>query len=194
MAKLRKILLTTSHNPTPRTRTLCKDLARVIPSILYVNRGKMSMNRVAEKALEYNLDYVAIVDRWQGNPDKIKFFRIDKSGLVPVPPILYIADIRLQREFATKKPRTTYSVAIIKQFDASMAIVDALSKILHIPVLSEKEAIGNYLVAMQISCDATHRIQMTFMLLTQKVEIGPRVSLRRISWEIAKLEPRLAST
>ena len=184
MDRSRKILLTTSHNPTPRIRTLCKDLARVIPSIVHVNRGKMSRNLVAEKAIGHNLDCVAIVDRWHGNPDKIEFFRIDKSGLVPVPPILYIADIRLQREFTIKNPKTNCSVAILKQFDSSMAIVDSLSKILHIPVLSEKEAAGNYLVAMQISCYATHRIQMTFILLPQKVEIGPRISLRRISWEL----------
>ena len=90
----RKIMLTTSRNPTPRIRTFCKDLARVIPNILHVNRGKMSINQVAEKALDYNVNHVAIVERWQGSPDRIEFFSIDSSGLVPVPPILYIAGIR----------------------------------------------------------------------------------------------------
>jgi len=65
-----KILLTTSRNPTPKIRTFCNDITRVIPSIVRVNRGKMSMDEVAEKALEYGADQFVVVDRWQGGPAK----------------------------------------------------------------------------------------------------------------------------
>jgi rRNA maturation protein Rpf1 len=115
----------------------------------------MGMNQVAERALECNADRVAIVERWQGSPDKIEFFNIGASGLVPVSPILYIAGIRLQREFATKKPKPAHSVAITKPVEDLLAtIADSLSKILNIPFLSEKEASAKYPVAMHISRDA----------------------------------------
>ena len=179
----RKIMLTTSRNPTPRIRTFCKDLARVIPNILHVNRRKMSINQLAEKALEHSVDHVAIVERWQGSPDRIEFFSIDSSGLVPVPPILYIAGIRLQREFSTKKSKRVDSIAITKSVGNSLEIAVSLSKIFNVPVLSEIEASANYPVAINISHDANRRIQMTFMLLPQNLEIGPRITLRRVMWE-----------
>ncbi|MFQ5836261.1 MAG: Brix domain containing protein, partial [Candidatus Bathyarchaeia archaeon] len=92
-------LLTTSRRPTPRIRTFCRDLARSIPNVVRVNRGKLSLDGIAEKALEFNADRVVIVDRWKGGPGKIEFFKIGQEGLVPVPPIMYVASIKLQREF-----------------------------------------------------------------------------------------------
>ena len=183
MSVPRRILLTTSHNPTPQMRTFCNDLARVIPGIVRVNRGKMGMTQVAEKALEHNVDRVAIIERWQGALDKIEFYQIGASGLVSVPPILCIAGIRLQREFATKKLKPIHSVVITKSVGNSLEVADFLSEIFSIPVLSEKEASAKYPVAMHVSRDATRRVQITFMLLPQKVEIGPRITLRRVMGE-----------
>jgi rRNA maturation protein Rpf1 len=183
MSVPRRILLTTSRNPTPQMRAFCNDLARVIPGIVRVNRGKMGMTQVAEKALEHNVDRVAIIERWQGALDKIEFYQIGASGLVSVPPILYIAGIRLQRDFATKRLKPIHSVVITKSVGDSLEIADSLSEIFSIPVLSEKEALAEYPVAMHVSCDATRRVQITFMLLPQKVEIGPRITLRRVMGE-----------
>jgi len=172
-----KILLTTSRNPTPRIRTLCNDLTRVIPGILRVNRGKMSMDEVAEKALECGADRVFIVDRWQGGPGKIEFFHIGAVGLVPVSPILYVAGIRLQREFAPTKLNPVHSLVITQSIDNSMQVADFLSKFFNLPVLIENEALSKYEVAMRVSHDATGQVQITFMLLPQKIEIGPRITL-----------------
>jgi len=183
MSQPEKILLTTSRNPTPRIRTLCNDLTRVIPRIVRVNRGKMGMDQVAEKALEHGADRVIIVDRWQGGPGKIEFFHIGASGLVQVPPILYVAGIRLQREFAPTKLKPAHWLVIARSADNSTEITESLSQFFNVPVLPEKEASPKHLVAMLISHNATRRIQITFMLLPQKLEIGPRITLRRVVWE-----------
>jgi len=186
MDATKKILLTTSRSPTPKIRTFCNDLTRVIPSIARVNRGKMSMNEVAEKALEYGADRVIIVDRWQGGPGKIEFFHIGTVGLVSFPPILYVAGIRLQREFAPTRLKPVHSLVITQSVDNSIEIVDSLSKFFNAPVLLEKEELSKNQVAMHISHDATRRVQITFMLLPQKVEIGPRITLGRVEWEQTK--------
>jgi len=182
----RKILLTTSRNPTPRIRTFCNDLTRVIPSVVRVNRGKMSTNQVAEKALEHGADRVVLVDRWQGGPGKIEFFLMGASGLVPVPLSLFIVGIRLQREFAPIRLKPFNSLVIMKPVNNLMEIADSLSKFFKVPVLSENEALAKYPVAMHVSLDSTRRVQITFMLLSQKVEIGPRITLRRAAWEASK--------
>lgn len=182
----RKILLTTSRSPTPKIRTFCNDLTRVIPSVVRVNRGKMSMGEVAEKALEYGADRVVIVDRWQGGPGKIEFFHIGTEGLVPASPVLHVAGIRLQREFAPVRLKPVHSLVIIQSADNSMEIANSLSKFFNVPVLFEKEELSKYQVAMRILHDATRRVQITFMLLPQKVEVGPRITLGRVVWEPTK--------
>jgi len=179
----KKILLTTSRNPTPGIRTFCNDLTRVIPNMVRVNRGKMGMDQVAESALGHGANRVVIVDRWQGGPGKIEFFLIDESGLVPFPPSLFVVGIRLQREFAPIRLKPFNSLVIIKPVNNLMGITDSLSRFFKVPVLSESEALAKYPVAMHISHAATRRVQITFMLLQQKVEIGPRITLRRAAWE-----------
>lgn len=186
MVPSKKILLTTSRNPTSRIRTFCNDLTRVIPNIVRLNRGKMNIGEVAEKALEYGADRVFIVDRWQGGPGKIEFFHVGTWGLVPVPPILYVAGIRLQREFAPVKLKPAHSLAITQSVKNSKEIADSLSEFFSVPVLLEKEALPQYQVAMYISHDATKRVQITFMLLPRKVEIGPRITMRRVEWKPTK--------
>ena len=92
------ILLTTSRRPTGRIRTFCRDLANSIPDVTRVNRGKMSLDGVAEKAIELEADRVVVVDRWHGGPGKINLFQISSTGLKPVPPLMLIGKIRLRRE------------------------------------------------------------------------------------------------
>ena len=187
MDKPQKILLTSSRNPTPRIRAFCNDLARVMPNIECVNRGKMSMEKVAEKALERRAYNVAIVERWQGNPDRIEFFNIESVGLVPISPRLYIAHIRLQRDFVTKKLKPANSTAITKPVEAdSLDLAYSLSKILDLPLLSKAEESTDYSVAIEVSHDANRRVQITFMQLPQRLEIGPRITLRRVLWETNK--------
>jgi len=174
-----KILLTTSRNPTPRIRTFCNDLTRVIPNIMRVNRGKMSIDEVAVKTLEQGADRVVIVDRWQGGTAKIEFFRIGTSGLVPVPPVLYVAGIRLQREFAPARLKPIHSLVITQSVDNSRQIAYSMSEFFSVPVSLEYEieALSKYQAVMHISRNATWRVQITFMQLPQKVEIGPRITL-----------------
>jgi len=186
MVSSHKILLTTSRNPTPKIRSFCNDLTKVIPNVVRVNRGKMSIEEVAEKTLEQGADRAFIVDRWQGGPGKIEFFYIDTSGLFPVPLTLYVAGIRLQREFTPTGLKRTRSLVLTSSDAKSQEIVDSLSKFFAILVLSEKEALSTYQVAMRVSQDAARRVQITFMLLPQKVEIGPRITLRQMVSERSK--------
>ena len=74
------ILLTTSRRPTGRIRTFCRDLANSLPNVVRVNRGKMSLDGLAEKAIELEADKVVVVDRWHGGPGKFNLFYISNLG------------------------------------------------------------------------------------------------------------------
>jgi len=182
------ILLTTSRRPTRRIRTLCHDLARSIPNVARINRGKLNLDGVAERALELNADRVIVIDRCKGGPGKIKFFRVEPAGLTPVPPLMYVAGIKLQREFkaGTKAVRSLAVTMAPENPPEIKKIAENLSNFLNFPMSSVDEAASKYQALMHVSHNASGRIQITFMLLPKIVETGPRIAISRVVWEKQK--------
>jgi len=181
------ILLTTSRRPTRGIRTFCHDLACVIPNIVRVNRGKLSITGVAEKALENNAEKAIIVDRWKGGPGKIRFFNVDSTGLNAVPPLIYVRGIKLQRDFRKTRVEPVRSLAITLPKEKSnqiSKIAGFLSDFLHIPILSFKEASSSYQAILHITTDITQRVQITFFLWPEKIEIGPRITVSHVVWTV----------
>lgn len=166
-------------------RTLCRDLARSIPKAFRVNRGKMSLDGVAEKALELNADRVVILNRWKGGPGKIELFQVGSGGLSPVPPLLYVAGVRLQREFK-KRTGPIKSIAVTTTPEASPEVVkiaESLANFLRAPLSSVGEAVSRYQASMRLSSNASGHIQITFLLFPEAVEAGPRITLSHALWE-----------
>ncbi|MDH5712455.1 MAG: hypothetical protein OEY83_00755 [Candidatus Bathyarchaeota archaeon] len=183
------ILLTTSRRPTRRIRTFCRDLTCSIPNVVRINRGKLSLEGIAERALEFNADRVIIVDRWMGGPGKIVLFQTGPEGLIPVSPLMYIAGIRLQREFEGTKTKPIQSLTITTPPEKTTQvakIAEFLANFLNISMSSMNEAVSGYPAAMHISLNASRRIQITFMLLPEIVEAGPSVTLSHVLWENGK--------
>ena len=180
------MLLTTSRRPTGRMRTFCRDLANSIPDVTRVNRGKMSLDGVAEKAIELEADRVVVVDRWHGGPGKISLFQVSSTGLKPVPPLMLIGKIRLRRELNEGR-RGVRSSAITLEPENSVElerVAGRMSKYFGLPVLSLDDASQNHRASMHFSFDSTMHIQVTFMLLGRMVEIGPRVTLSKLIWDV----------
>jgi U3 small nucleolar ribonucleoprotein protein IMP4 len=180
------ILLTTSRRPTGRIRTFCRDFVNSIPDVVRVNRGKMSLDGVAEKAIELEADRVVVVDRWRGGPGKINLFHVSSTGLKSVPPLMLISMIRLRREFKEGTRRARSSAITMKPEDSAELerIAGRLSQYFGLPVLSVDEAARKYGASMHFSFDSSRRLQITFMRLQRMVEIGPRVTLSKLVWEV----------
>jgi U3 small nucleolar ribonucleoprotein protein IMP4 len=180
------ILLTTSRRPTGKIRTFCRDLANSIPDIIRVNRGKMSLDGVAEKAIEVNADHVIIVDRHHSTSGTINLFQVLSNGLKPVPPVILLSGICLQRELKEGTKRQCSSVITIKPKDLAELKQFAwqMSRFLGLPILSMDKAIENHRVSMHFLLDFSRRLQVTFMILNRMVEIGPRLTLSRLVWEV----------
>ncbi len=81
------ILLTTSRRPRGRIRTFCRDLGRLILNTVRINRGKLSLEGIAERTSTFHADRGIIVDRWSGGPGKIELFQTGPQGLIPVSPL-----------------------------------------------------------------------------------------------------------
>ncbi len=182
------ILITTSRNPTRRIRTLCNDLARSIPNAVRVNRGKMNLDGVAEKALELNADRVIIINRWKGGPGKIELFQVVQEGLTLFPPLLYVRGVRLQREFKAKvRPfRATAITMPPKSPNEIVRIAESLANFLNVPILQVGVLPTEFQASMHISSDISRFTQITFLLLPKIMEVGPRLTLSHVIWEGTK--------
>lgn len=180
------ILLTTSRRPAGRMRTFCRDLANSIPDVARVNRGKMSLDGVAEKAIELEANRIIIVDRWHGGPGKINLFQMSSTGLKYVPPIMFVSGMRLRREFKEGTKRLCSSVITVKPETSPdlKRIAEHLSKYFCLPIISLDEAGDDHSSSMHFSFDSSRHIQITFLFLHRMVEIGPRVTLSKLTWEV----------
>ena len=185
MSTRKKILLTTSREPTDKIRTFCNDIAHSIPNVIRVNRGKLSLDGVAEKASEIHADRIVIVDRGKVGFANIKFFRTDASGLTPFPPLINIASVRLRREFEAKTKRIK-SLAILMPSESSLTVkrlADSIGDFFDIPVLLGQKAISNFSFVMRISSNPPDKLQITFVLLPKLIEVGPRINVSKAVWD-----------
>lgn len=181
------ILLTTSRRPTKGIRTFCKDLSYTIPNITRINRGKLSLEGLAAKALELNAEKVVIVDRWKGGPGKIELFRLEKEKLQPVPPLIYLRSVKLRREFGTMpRGRRIKSVAVLAAGPSNEIgkLEAALSNFFNIPVVKTWEDCKAYNAIIQAKMSQAGEILVSFRLLPENVEIGPRMRISHLIWDL----------
>lgn len=184
------ILLTTSRRPVKNTRTFCKDLSNTFPNVVRINRGKLSLDGVAEKALELDAEKAIIIGKWRGDSGKIQFFRTSAKGLDVIPPLIYIKGTKLRRDLEENAPRgrRLKSVAITASKTSSSEgekLENVLSKFFNIPILSPKEIHDRKIdAAMQISADPPNRMIITFKLIPDLVEVGPQIRVSHLVWEL----------
>ncbi|MCW4016439.1 MAG: hypothetical protein NWF06_08725 [Candidatus Bathyarchaeota archaeon] len=147
----------------------------------------MSSDGVAEKAIELEADHVIIVDRWHGGPGKINLFVVSSTGLKPVSPLMLLSAICLRRELKEGTRRVCSSVVTVAPEASSNLgkVAGCLSQFLGLPLQSFDEAAENHRVSMHFSFDSKRRSQFTFLLLGRMVEIGPRVTLSKVIWEVS---------
>jgi rRNA maturation protein Rpf1 len=181
-----RILLTTSRNPTDRLRTLCNDLARILPNALRVNRGKMSNEQLAEKALQEGSEHILLIERGQSGSGCIRFWKTQQTGLVCVPPVIQVVDMKLRRDFKIpSKVKPARGIAILPSVpsDEARRFAEMLAGFLGVPLLSVDEvAHDENLIALDQ--DGIGRLIVTFITGLNHVEVGPRVTVVKMEWAL----------
>lgn len=184
------ILITTSHRPTRRIRSLCNDLANSIPKLIRVNRGKMSLVEVAEKAAQMGSDRFIIVDRWKGSPGRIRLFRITDEGFEESPPRLYISGVKLRREFNIPREWVKDKISLLFLEEVGeenleiMEFKSALSNFIQVPILKRSAETLGYEAYMRISTGEDCWAIISFFRLPSGTEIGPRIKISHVVWDI----------
>jgi rRNA maturation protein Rpf1 len=148
----------------------------------------MSLYGIGEKAIQLEADRAVVVDRWHGGPGKITLFRLTPTGLNAVPPIMLIAGACLRRELTEKTRRIKSSVITVEQKDKSLLerIAISLSQFFDLPLVSVEEAAEKHRASVHLLFGSSRRPQITFVFFEGMVEIGPRITLSKLVWEVSK--------
>jgi rRNA maturation protein Rpf1 len=179
------ILLTTSRRPTGRIRTLCRDLANSIPDILRINRGKMSLDGVAEKAIELNADRIIMIDRWHGGPGKILLSQILSNNFTAIPPIMLLSGSVLRRDLQGQNRQRCSVITIEPQASSEMQqFAKKISQFIELPIISLVNARDKNRTSMHFSSESS-KFRISFMMLNRMVEIGPRIIISKLIWDVA---------
>ncbi len=94
-----RAIVTSSHRPSQRIRSFIKDLASTFKEFARINRGKMTLDELAQYMFTYNVDYALIVNAYRGNPGSIDVYVLDESSMALVKVArLWISGVRLSRE------------------------------------------------------------------------------------------------
>lgn len=184
-----KIIITTSRNPTQTTRTFCNELAHTIPNTTRINRGKANLDTLAEKTLQNQAQKIMIVDRWKGNLGKIQLYTIGDTGLTQYYPTIYVKSMKLRRDFGRQKAKQTRNLTMQTSTNnlEAQKLADTISHFLNIPKqLPKPPPPTTTQTTMRISLNKANRIQITFLLLPQKIEIGPRITVAHLIWKPTK--------
>jgi rRNA maturation protein Rpf1 len=167
-------------------RTLCGEISHSLPFAVRINRGKLSLEGIAEKSVEYDAEKVMIIERWKFGLGRIQLFNLKPEGLESVPPTIYVRNAIFRRNLAGEimKERRIKSIAIAASPHENSEVEKlekALSDFFEIPVFSLKEAINKKCdAAMQIKTSSQKDLIITFMLLPELVEVGPQILVSHI--------------
>ncbi|MBS7634858.1 hypothetical protein KEJ34_05110 [Candidatus Bathyarchaeota archaeon] len=184
------ILLTTSHRPTRRVRSLCNDLARSTPGLVKINRGKTSFFDLVEKAVQMKIEKIIVVDRWKGGPGRIRFFRVIDGKMREKAPRLYVSGVRLRREFGASKEnnqkliRCMFLDSTEIKNDEVEKLASSLSEFFEIPLFKAEEAPSIYDAYLRFTSSEDCLACISFYILPSNAEIGPRIKISHVVWQV----------
>ena len=123
-----RILITTSRRPSPRTRSLVKDLAALFPGSYRVTRGHMTLGELALEARSIGVERVLIIGERRGNPSILRFYEPRGSNLVNIVTLI-VKGVKLSREAGTRPPRGAHGIAIMyDDSEEAMEVAEALMR------------------------------------------------------------------
>ncbi len=169
-------------------RTMMQDLHASIPNSLRINRGKLGIRGLAETANSLKAAYVLIIEGWRGGIGDLKFYRVEEGGLTLIPPLLYVDGYRLRHDYrkTTKSRWRPSKMAILQpQTPEPRKLAATLSRVFNAELISEGERLGTTQVYLHVLEAPGATARLAFFSPGDKGEIGPSLTLTRVSWDVA---------
>ena len=145
----------------------------------------MSLHAVGEKSAELGAEKIVIIDRWKSGFGGFRFFKVN-GRITQVPPCMYILSVKLQREFGVPRKRgrlLVFDGTCVRNPEAER-LKESLSNFFALRVMNIKEAPPEYRTAMRLEAYSPRGVRLSFYLLPENVEIGPRITISHVEWKI----------
>jgi len=171
-----KILVTTAHSPSQRTRTFVKDLVSVLPNAEKITRGKMSKEVLASIATDMGAERLLIIREKNGNPASIEVYKVEDVELIPLGKIV-IRGISLSSEVG----RRSYGVS--KVCLNATPLTEEDEKVIRNlkEMLGLEECEDGDLVAVLEKDERGYTLY--FVPPDSKLKVGPVVRLKSVEFE-----------
>jgi rRNA maturation protein Rpf1 len=91
------IIITTSREPSRRTRSFLKDLVATIPGSVKLNRGKATYDDLKNRLIRENADGLLMILEKKANPSALVYYNIMEEELRRIF-LMKITSVRLARE------------------------------------------------------------------------------------------------
>ncbi len=141
------VIITTSREPSKRTRSFIKDLACLAPWIIRLTRGKLTFTELIEHALGENASTLAIVCERKANPSIIRIYDLTQplQNNLPIHAYtLFLKGITLSREKGRRTANLQVEKAVIESeppsSDTDRDMVLAAIKLFNAEISSYKES------------------------------------------------------
>ena len=147
----------------------------------------MSLDALAEKALELEADKVIVVEKWKDKFAQLSLFKVGSTGLVPFAPVVFLSDVTLRRELNQGAKRYRSSVVTVSQKRSSELerAASQFAQFLGLPFMLLDEAVEEHRASLHFSANSSKSFRATFMLLSRMVEIGPRLTVSKLLWDVS---------
>lgn len=178
-----RILLTTSRNPSRRTRTLIKDLTWVLPKAARVSRGTKNIYELAVLTLAARAPLLIVVSTRKGNPGKINFFRVTEQTYSQLPLELVLAGVKLRSEISRQHASRSDDLFILPAGSLSprgRRLCESLSNIFMIPLIDKPKKTGKPSMIMRI--EEQNKIHITFAQDMLAKEVGPQLRIGKVNF------------
>jgi len=133
------LIITTSRNPSRRSRSFIKDLVAVVPTYIRVNRGKKTLDDLINIMYAYNSNGVLILYERKGNPSALVYY-VNIGNKLQKKLLIKLSSIKLCREVkGFQKPiKVKYLFIDSKDIrNIQSDIVNALVTILDVKLTSD---------------------------------------------------------
>ncbi|HUU78253.1 MAG TPA: hypothetical protein VMX55_07890 [candidate division Zixibacteria bacterium] len=176
-----KFMLTTSRNPSQRTRSFIRDLVRVIPWSFHFTRGSCSLKDLADEIENLGINRLLILHEKKGNPSLMKFYKLIDDQLVERDYRVRIKGISLAREL--NRGRSTFTseskLRVINQCESDFGeqLYAMLSLFFNFERFRTLQTEPNLKGIAILFSDKNNLISLEFQQIETKEMIGPRITI-----------------
>ncbi len=176
-----KLILTTSREPSRRTRSFLKELALAVPHGVKVNRGKATFKDLYNLVLREGAYGVLVVFEKKANPSALVYY-VPKADTLERVFLMKIRSPRLRRELRDSQKPLNIRNLVIRESSYSSKESEEVANAL-VEALKPRIAEGGYIPrSIEILITGSEQPRVDFICVDSGKICGPSFNVEKVIW------------